>query len=197
MPEDPISSRHRRSVTVREEPERHSEPRAEDESRSQSTTPLMLQDQPEPPADSEVPETTFQEDESDDYWILHDHMLVRYHKSNRLTMFVPTAENCPVPLRYLDVKRSTWTTIDSQSEKWILDYWNVPYSAEQDQPPRPPDRPLTEPWTGRTIFELLRRPCAPGFQWVHGQVVKTQKTRRPPTILPDQWTKMTKKQQQE
>ena len=59
MPEDPPSSRHRRSVTVLTEPERHSEPRAEDESRSPSNTPLMLQDQQEPPEENEVQQANF------------------------------------------------------------------------------------------------------------------------------------------
>ena len=108
MPEDTASNRHRRSVQVRSEPERHSEPRVDDDPRSQSSQPpLQLQDQQSPPAEHEEEQPQFQEDESDDYWIMHDYMLVRHHKSNRTKLFIPTAENCPVPLRYLDVKRST------------------------------------------------------------------------------------------
>ena len=53
-----------------------------------------------------------------------------------------------------------------------MDYWNIPYAAEADQELQPPDRPLTEPWTGKTIFNILRRPCAPGYEWIHGQIAK-------------------------
>ena len=87
MPEDPASDRHRRSVQVQYEAERHSEPRADDEPRSQSTQPN--QERPQSPQEqnpldivAEAP-LQFQEDESEDYWIMHDFMLMRHHRSPR------------------------------------------------------------------------------------------------------------------
>ena len=112
MPEDSASSRHRRSVTVRSEPERQSEILAEREPQSQSSTPQPVEQ------DTVIREPVESEpiDESQDYWTLHDHSLVRHHKTPRTKLFIPTADSCPLPLRHLDVQRMTSTNIHSASE---------------------------------------------------------------------------------
>ena len=103
MPEDPTSPRHRRSVQVRSEPERHSEPQAADEPSSQSRNPNQEQlqgpQEQSPPAITNEAPLQFHEDESEDDWIMHDFMLVRHHKTPRTKLFIPIAENCPLPLR--------------------------------------------------------------------------------------------------
>ena len=40
-------------------------------------------------------------------------------------LYVPTDESFPTPLKYIDVMRTTDTTLDVMSEKHIEDYWNV------------------------------------------------------------------------
>ena len=53
---------------------------------------------------------------------------------------MPTEESFPVPLEYIDVTRTTNTTLDVMSEKLIGDYWNVDGERE-----------LSDGWTGFTI----------------------------------------------
>ena len=48
-------------------------------------------------------------------------------------------ESFPIPLKYIDVSRTTATNLDVKQEKSIDDYWNVDGS-----------RDLSDPWTGFT-----------------------------------------------
>ena len=52
-------------------------------------------------------------------------------------------ESFPVPLKYIDVSRTTHTNLDVKQEKRIDDYWNIDGS-----------RDLSDPWTGFTQFTL-------------------------------------------
>ena len=59
------------------------------------------------------------------------------------------------------------------------------------------DRHLSEPWTGRTIFYLLRQPLPEGYEWVMGRPTKKQKSNRPPTIWPEFWKTPSYKQKEQ
>ena len=59
---------------------------------------------------------------------------------------MPTDEDCPLPLKYLDVMRFTKTDIPEKSLKEIEDYWT------NDQA----HRDLGLEWTGATRFTLLK-----------------------------------------
>ena len=61
----------------------------------------------------------------------------------------------------------------------------------------PPNRPLSEPWTGRTIFHLLRQPLPEGYEWVMGRPTKKQTSLRPPTIWPEFWKTLSNKQKEQ
>ena len=50
----------------------------------------------------------------------------------------------PIPLKYIDVSRTTHTNLDVKQEKRIDDYWNIDGS-----------RDLSDPWTGFTQFTVL------------------------------------------
>ena len=63
---------------------------------------------------------------AEDYWTLQGDMLIRHHRRQRLSLFVPDDQNLPIPLKYIDVTRQTETSLESPSEKFINDYWNVP-----------------------------------------------------------------------
>ena len=43
----------------------------------------------------------------------------------RVKLYVPTEESFPIPLKYIDVTRTTDTNLVVMSEKHIGDYWNV------------------------------------------------------------------------
>ena len=69
---------------------------------------------------------------------------------------MPKEESFPVPLKYIDVIRSTHTDLDVAQEKRIDDYWNVEGN-----------RNLSDSWTGFASFtllnEILREDiCGPG-----------------------------------
>ena len=49
----------------------------------------------------------------------------------------PREESFPIPLKYIDVSRTTHTNLDVKEEKRIDDYWNIDGS-----------RDLSDPWTG-------------------------------------------------
>ena len=59
-------------------------------------------------------------------------------------LYSPREESFPIPLKYIDVSRTTCTNLDVKQEKRINDYWNIDGS-----------RDLTYYWTGFTQFTLL------------------------------------------
>ena len=123
-------------------------------------------------------------------------MLIRHHRQQRLSLFVPDDQNLPIPLKYIDVTRQTETSLESPSEKFITDYWNVTTDNPAGGDPMRANRHLSEPWTGRTIFYLLRQPLPEGWEWVQGRPTRKQKTNRPPTIWPEFWKALSSKQKE-
>ena len=124
-------------------------------------------------------------------------MLIRHHRRQRLNLFVPDDQNLPIPLKYIDDTRQAETSLESPSEKFINDYWNVPREDPAGGDPRQADRRLSEPWTGRTIFSLLRQPLPEGWEWVQGRPTRMQKTNRPPSIWPEFWKVLSSKQKEQ
>ena len=47
------------------------------------------------------------------------------HNEPRVQLFVPKEETFSIPLKYIDVARSTHTDLDVMQEKRIDDYWNA------------------------------------------------------------------------
>ena len=60
-----------------------------------------------------------------DFWSISGNFIYRHHVEPRVKRYVPTEESFPVPLKYIDVTRTTNTTVDVMSEKHIEDYRNV------------------------------------------------------------------------
>ena len=106
-----------------------------------------------------------------DYWTMQGDLLIRHHRQLRSEMFVPTDDNTPIPVKYLDVMRQTKTSLESPSEKIISDYWTVP-TVNQTGDSEPADRELSEPWTGQTVFYLLRQPPPEGHEWCQGRLTR-------------------------
>ena len=59
--------------------------------------------------------------EQQDYWKLTRDLLIRYHVTPRTSLYVPTDEDCPLPVKYLDVMRTTVTDMENQEEAHIED----------------------------------------------------------------------------
>ena len=111
-----------------------------------------------------------------DYWTITSDAIVRHHRLPRRRLYVPDPEDFPVPLKYIDVFRFTETDLDGTTEKHVYDIW-------LDEK----DRPLADPWTGRTSFTLLRPRRNDGKKWVVDRPTRKQKTERPPHIYPEIW----------
>ena len=93
-----------------------------------------------------------------DFWSMSGNCIYRHHVEPRVKLYSPREESFPIPLKYIDVSRTTHTNLDVKKERRIDDYWNIDGS-----------RNLSDSWTGFTQFTLLDRKknlqtdiCAPG-----------------------------------
>ena len=49
----------------------------------------------------------------------------RHHMEPRVKLYMPRGESFPIPLKYVDVTRTTHTSLDVLLEKHLEYYWNV------------------------------------------------------------------------
>jgi len=147
---------------------------------------------PEPPSDvphTQEPFPTQEEAQHDaqhdpptaitDFWTCNSDCIIRHHKVPRTQLFVPTNDDLPLPLKYVDILRTTETDLEHLREHVVRDYWT-----------RDGARELSAPWTGRTVFTLLKPQPPPGFTWVMGRLTRKQKTTRPDSIRPEEWSRL-------
>ena len=87
-----------------------------------------------------------------DFWSMSGSFIYRHHVEPRVKLYSPREESFPVPLKYIDVSRTTHTNLDVKQEKRIDDNWNIDGS-----------RDLSDPWTGFTQFTLLEEKPPDGF----------------------------------
>ena len=75
-----------------------------------------------------------------DFWSMSGNFILRQHVEPRVKLYSPR-EEClfHIPVKYIDVSRTTHTNLDVKQEKRIDDYWNIDGS-----------RDLSDPWTGFT-----------------------------------------------
>ena len=79
--------------------------------------------------------------------------------------YSPREESFPIPLKYIDVSRTTQTNLDVMPESRIDDYWNIDGS-----------RDLFASWTGFTQFTLLSEKPPEGYMWSGERLTKRQAT---------------------
>ena len=96
-------------------------------------------------------------------------------------LYSPREESFPIPLKYIDVTRTTHTNLDVKQERRIDDYWNIDGS-----------RDLSDPWTGFTQFTLLDEKAPDGYTWSGGRLTRKQLTSRPDHLWPELWKSMRK-----
>ena len=94
-----------------------------------------------------------------DFWSMSGNFKNRHHVEPRVQLYSPREESFPIPLKYIDVSRTTHTNLDVMQERRIDDYWNIDGS-----------RDLSGSWTGFTQFTLLEEnlqtdKCGPGGDW--------------------------------
>ena len=107
--------------------------------------------------------------------------IYRHHVEPRVKLYSPREESFPIPLKYIDVSRTTHTNLDVKQEKRINDYWNIDGS-----------RDLSDPWTGFTQFTLLEEKPPEGYMWSGRRLTRKQQTSRPDHLWPELWRGMSK-----
>ena len=107
--------------------------------------------------------------------------IYRHHVEPRVKLYSPREESFPIPLKYIDVTRTTHTNLDVKQEKRIDDSWNIDGS-----------RDLSDPWTGFTQFTLLDEKAPDGYTWSGGRLTRKQLTSRPDHLWPELWKSMGK-----
>ena len=117
-----------------------------------------------------------------DFWSMSGNFLYRHHVVEpRVKLYSPREESFPIPLKYIDVSRTTCTNLDVKQEKRISNDWNIDGS-----------RDLSDPWTGFTQFTFLEEKPPEGYMWSGGRLTRKQLTSRPDHLWPELWKTMGK-----
>ena len=96
-----------------------------------------------------------------DFWSLSGNFTNRHHVEPRVKLYSPREESFPIPLKYIDVSRTTHTNLEVKQERRIDYYWNIDGS-----------RDLSDSWTGFTQFTLLEEKPPSGYMWSGGETDK-------------------------
>ena len=56
-----------------------------------------------------------------DFWSMSGSFIYRHHVEPRVKLYLPREESFPIPLKYIDVSRTTHTNLDVKQEKRIDD----------------------------------------------------------------------------
>ena len=94
-----------------------------------------------------------------DFWSMSGNFIYRHHVEPRVKLYSPREESFPIPLKYIDVSRTTHANLDVKQEKRIDDYWNIDGS-----------RDLSDPWTGVTQITLLEEKRSRRIFVVRGEI---------------------------
>ena len=116
-----------------------------------------------------------------DFWSMSGSFIYRHHVEPRVKLCSPKEESFPIPLKYIDVSRTTHTNLDVKQEKRIDDYWNIDGSRE-----------LSDPWTGFTQFTLLEEKPPDGYTRSGVGLTRKQQTSWPDHLWPELWKSMGK-----
>ena len=107
--------------------------------------------------------------------------IYRHHVEPRVKLYSPREESFSIPLKYIDVCRTTRTNLDVKQERRIDDYWNIDGS-----------RDVSDSWTGFTQFALLEEKPPDGYMWSGGgrRLTRKQLTSRPDHLWAELLIKM-------
>ena len=114
-----------------------------------------------------------------DFWSMSGNFIYRHHVERRVKRYSPREESFPIPLKYIDVSRTTRTNLDVKQERRIDDHWNIDGSRE-----------LSDSWTDFTQFTLLEEKPPDGYMRSGVRLTRRQLTSRPDHLWPGLWIKM-------
>ena len=131
---------------------------------------------PPPPPQDSYPDTG---EAKHDFWSMSGNFIYRHHVEPRVKLYSSREESFPIPLKYIDVTRTTHTNLDVKQEKRNNDYWNIDRS-----------RDLSDPWTGFSQFSLLEEKPPDGYMWSGRRLTRKQLTSWPDHLWPEIWEKL-------
>ena len=115
-----------------------------------------------------------------DFWSMSGNFKNRHHVEPRVKLYSPREESFPIPLKYIDVSRTTQTNLDVMQESRIDDYWNIDGS-----------RDLSDWFLDRfhPVYTLLSEKPPEGYiyLWSGGRLTKRHSTSRPDHLWPELW----------
>ena len=97
------------------------------------------------PGESQPAEPTDDAEARADFWSIQGDFVCCHHNEPRVQLCVPKGEAFPIPLKYIDVTRSTHTILGVLQEKRLDDNWTVDSK-----------RHLSNSWKGFTKCTSLR-----------------------------------------
>ena len=106
----------------------------------------------------EGPQPTESKDDAEarrDFWSIQGDFIYRHHIEPRVQLYLPKEETFPIPLKYIDVTRTTHTNLDVLQEKRTDDFWNVVDA----------NRSLSDSSKGFTKCTMLKEKPPKGFLW--------------------------------
>ena len=115
------------------------------------------------------------------FWSMSGNFMYRHHVEPRVKLYSPREESFTIPLKYIDVSRTTHTSLDVKQESRIDDNWNIDGS-----------RGLSDSWTSFTQFTLLEEKAPDGYMWSGVRLTRKQLTSRPDHLWPEIWTELGK-----
>ena len=84
------------------------------------------------------------------FWSMSGNLIYRHHVEPTVKLCSPREESFPVPLKYIDVSRTTHTNLDVKQEKRIDDYWNIDGSRHLILEEKPPNG-FIYVWSGERL----------------------------------------------
>ena len=116
-----------------------------------------------------------------DSWSMSGSFINRHHVEPRVKLYSPREDSFPIPLKHIDVSRTTHTNLDGKQERRIDDYWNIDGA-----------RDLSDYWTVFTQFTLLEEKLPNGYMWSGRRLTGKQLISSPDHSWPELWEKMVK-----
>ena len=139
--------------------------------RGESQKNFLGESQGAPPPHDSSPDAS---EARNDFWTMSGNFIYRHHVERRVKFYSPREESFPLPLKYIDVSRTTQTNLDVMQESRIDDYWNIDGS-----------RDLSDSWRGFTQFTLLEEKSPDGYMWARRRLTRKQLTSRPDHLWPE------------
>ena len=134
---------------------------------------------PPPPQDS-LPDAG---EAINDFWSMSGNFIYRHHVEQRIKLYSPREESLSIPLKYIDVSRTTQINLDVMQERRIDDDWNIDGSID-----------LSGSWTGFcSVYSIGRETSRRIYVVRGGDLTRRQATSRPDHLWPELWIKIGKK----